>query len=205
MSKWLNVTLLLLASVGSSWLTVYLYQTDGDYLSRGVVTQVGPEVSFSQDKHGLLAQMSYTDLRGTEVAFKRYPSAKIVGLLRSQQPVYVEYIPGEWNSERFQGEDSGAWKWALASLAFIAALVWVVRTPGPVIEANPEPQRVSPLGWLMAWIIRGGVLMMALGGLVAGVAGLFGGHAGTQDVVLLGVGLAFAGLFVVSLRMRLVG
>ena len=204
MSKWLQVTILLLLSTGSVWLTVYLYQTDLDYLRRGVAVPVVSDVKFTQEKSGTLAHMAYQDQQGSTVSFKRFVSADLQTRLRARQPVQVQYIPGEWNSERFHGESSGVWQWALASLGFIGALVWTARRPGPSTEQDVALQApAGPIALIVSWLLRGIILMMAVGGLLAGVAGFAGGSAGSQDAILLLVGLAFAGLFALSLKLRL--
>lgn len=204
MTKRVNVLLLFVVSVACVWLTVFLYQTDADYRSRGLSAQIHEGVQFEQLKQGLLAHMTYTNQRSETVLFKRFASPDAVGRMRAKQPVFVEFIPGEWNSERFQGEDSGAWKWALASVVLVTALVWTIRRPSHNADHVVEHERrLSPLGWLLVWLIRGGVFMLAAGGLMAGVAGLLGGHAGTQDIVFLIVGVVFAAVFAASLKMRL--
>ncbi len=203
MSKWLQVLLMLLGSAVTIALTVYMFKTEGKYSKLGKTATVNPafELIVEPRKDGAasrLGQMSYVDVNGKQVQFKRYLDAKILSRLERKEAVNVQYIPNEWNTERFAGEDARLSAYVLSCLAFLAGLAYVIRKPAPGEDELPQS---SALGKL---IIRIKLGVMAAAGVLAGALGLIQGSPGhgMTDGVLLVVGIFFAGLFAMSLKMR---
>lgn len=202
MSKWMK--LLLLALVAACALALFWgnYNDERAYSENGKTAIINPDVELSVErqagtnKEAILAHMTYVNQDGKTVKFKRYLSKDVIEKLAAGTPVYVEYIPGEWNMERIQGQKNQTSIFAFAFLACVVAFAYVARKP-----SDPEAEIASAPLWL-AWLIRGGLLMLAVGGTLGGGAGLLSGSRGMTDVVLLFVGLAFTWVFVRSLRME---
>lgn len=81
------------------------------------VEQLPPTTKFDQDKTGFLAHMTYVDVNGKTVEFKRFLTQETYQKITSGEPVYVEYVVGEWNSERVQIKKNG--NFFLSNLLFI--------------------------------------------------------------------------------------
>jgi len=215
MSKWLNVLVLSLFTAGSLLLGVFLWQSDADYRARGKTTTVtalvGLEQQTSSTRSGrygqreksverTLATMTYADVSGRPITFQRFVSAETIARLQSNQSVSVEYIPGEWNTERFPGNEVGATPWFVAFIVFLALLVYVIRKPS-VVSKGHAPQSGLSMG--AAWMIRGALLVTGLGAIVGGGAGLLGGGGSAAgNAVMLIVGIALMSVFWLALRLR---
>ncbi|WP_443191277.1 hypothetical protein [Pseudomonas indica] len=202
MSKWMKLLLLALAAGCALTLFWVTYSDERAYSENGKTAVINPNVEFSVErkagtnKEAILAHMSYVDQNGKTVKFNRYLSKDVIEKLAAGTPVYVEYIPGEWNMERIQGQKNQTAIFALAFLACVVGFAYVARKP-----SDPEAESVSTPLWL-AWLIRGGLLMLAVGGTLGGGAGMLSASRGMTDVILLFVGLAFTWVFVRSLRME---
>lgn len=140
MSKWLQVLLLALAAAGSLFITWTTYDSNSNFQKRGKTALVDPPAQYTEEtrtKTKVLtgiqssttsrwAEMSYTAEGGSKVAFKRELSDDILNKLKRGEKVYVEYLPGEYNSERFKGEEPGVLYPLLAFVAAAAALGFVI-------------------------------------------------------------------------------
>ena len=142
MSGWPTAILLLLIATGCLGLALLDYRENSkfekygetalvqpidSYIERTTTTKkrIGPdEVSVLKD-----ATMSYVDKDKKTITFSRLLSDDILQKFRNRQPVYVEYIPGELNSERFKGETSKTWMFILLFLGFLGGAVYVLQRP----------------------------------------------------------------------------
>jgi hypothetical protein len=136
MSKWLKVLCLALASAALLFLTWITYKENADFSSRGKVALVDPPAEYVEEtrtkKRALTgiettsktkwATMTYTDGAGRKITFKRNLSDEVLAGFQQGRPVYIEYLPDEYNTERFPGTSFSA-AWPLA--AFLAAFAWL--------------------------------------------------------------------------------
>lgn len=139
MSKW--VTLLVLFFIAPMLLasTVVSIQENRRFYRDGrtaVVSKVDKMVEettvrkkmFSEStSKKLLATMRYVDETGKELSFQRYLDEDQVDTLRAGQKLSVQYLPGQWNSERF-GKANG-WPFLAVSALFFLIFVVVLRRP----------------------------------------------------------------------------
>lgn len=199
MSKWMNLLLMGLGALACFWMAVYLSNSDKDYALRGESATVLPGAEIRQEVRSttgragqttgertvLMATMRYQDKAGQQRQFQRAVSPQQVAQLQGGQPLELQYIPGEWNSERFPGQDMSP-RWP-AGMGAIFALGFVS------VWRKPSAQFVQPersVSVLQAIVFRSALLLMGLGGLMAGGAGLLGGDTRLMNWILLAVGVA---------------
>jgi hypothetical protein len=131
--------LLILLTLGLGALTTYLFLDDMEYRRHGKVALVQPPSEYTETtttrQRALRAddvrvtreaRMHYVDTQGRTIAFTRLLNEETLAKFRARQPVWVEYIPGTWNRERFRGDDNSTWWFLAATLALAGATGWVL-------------------------------------------------------------------------------
>ncbi|MDP2226733.1 MAG: hypothetical protein Q8J78_04580 [Moraxellaceae bacterium] len=220
MSKWMKVLLLSIFFIATSMLTVSQYGIEKKYSLHGrqavatvdeirFVEQARPSgqrprlFDSADDRtekyRSALAVLSYVNRDGVLVTFEKSLSESERSLLAKQGSHPIEYISFERNSERFP-ESWPKFLVILGGVSFISLLllIRVVRTPSEVDDDDDAP---TPA--FMAWPLRGGLLLMAVGGVSAGVIGvLTSSSPGADDFFVLGAGIACGWAFFKSLSMR---
>lgn len=145
MSKWLQVLCLALVSAGALFLTWNTYSENSSFRKLGKTALVDPPEKYTEEtrtKKKVLtgtettstsrwASMTYTAEGGRKVTFKRELSDDILNKFQRGEKVYVQYLPGEFNSERFAGSEPNLLYPLLAFLGATGALVFVVMRKRP--------------------------------------------------------------------------
>lgn len=140
MSKSLQVLILVLISAGSLFLTWTTYDSNSNFQKRGKTALVDPPTQYTEEtrtKKKVLtgieststsrwAEMTYPLEGGGKTTFKRELSDDILNKFKRGEKVFVEYLPGEYNTERFKGEEPSVLYPLLAFLAAAAGLVFVI-------------------------------------------------------------------------------
>jgi hypothetical protein len=137
MSKWLKVLCLSLASAAFLFVTWITYSENASFRRHGKVALVDPPAQYVEEtrtKKKVLtgiettsktkwATMTYTDSAGRKITFKRNLSDEVLASFEQGRPVHVEYLPDEYNTERFVGTGFSA-AWPL--MVFLATFAWLV-------------------------------------------------------------------------------
>jgi hypothetical protein len=132
-----------LLTLVSGWFSLEELRREGRYEREGKVAQVQLAGSQTQQRETMkgrrgrsttyevdVTTLTYRDANDRKVEFRRDTKSFPPDLQQrfaAQQPVYIEYIPGEARSERWQGK-GGGWKVTAAMfLLFGAAFVFFFR------------------------------------------------------------------------------
>ena len=95
--------------MATTWI---VYSEEAEFKKRGETALVTPPTQFfaktravkkrfSEENTQIWAEMSYTNVNNTIVKFKRILPDEMVHKFKINTPVYVEYIPNKFNTERF--------------------------------------------------------------------------------------------------------
>lgn len=135
--------LLGLLTAVSGWFAIEGYRREGRYEREGKVAQVQFVGSHKEQRETMkgrrgnsttydvdVMELTYRDASDRKVDFQRRGTSfppDIRDKFAAQQPVYIEYLPGQANSERWQGKGGG---WKVTAILFLllgAAFVFLFR------------------------------------------------------------------------------
>jgi len=146
MSKGMKILLLGLAAAAFLLLTVMSYTENRRFRELGKVAVVDPPAGYVEQtktrNKNLVetkttthwAEMTYTNADGRKTAFKREITGEILEKFKNGEPVRVEYLPGEYNTERFVRAPNVLFGGGLTFLLFLITTAWVV-----VVIRKKEP------------------------------------------------------------------
>jgi hypothetical protein len=143
MSKWLNVLCAAIATAGLGFVIAINVNENRNFKKFGKVAAAEPIAGYVQETTvskkrltGLettttkdLATMTYATEDKKKITFKRYLTEEDLRKFNSGETVYVEYIPGEYNTERLIGKSGSLLPVALALLAALGWLIFAIRRP----------------------------------------------------------------------------
>jgi hypothetical protein len=124
----------------TGWFSIHEFQLEGRYAREGKVAQVQRAGSHTQQRETMkgrrgrsttyevgVTTLTYRDANDRQAEFRRDTNSfppDIQQRFAAGQPVYIEYIPGEARSERWQGK-GGGWK-VTAGMFLLFGAVFVV-------------------------------------------------------------------------------
>lgn len=141
MSKWLEVSICIIITLMLLAITWIAYSEEEKFTKSGETALVTPPTQFiaetrtvkkrfTEEKNTQIwAEMSYTSVNNTVVKFKRTLSDEMVHEFLTNTPVYVEYIPNEFNTERFRGETNKTNIIAIITFIFLVITIYVIKKP----------------------------------------------------------------------------